>query len=301
MNTEWRLWPPGHRPLKPDEYSYGKDPRILTSLELDRKFMDKDPGLKKINTAVFIQCVGSREPERPYCSRVCCTHSVDNALQLKKLNPDMNVFVLYRDIRTYGEREYIYKEAREAGVIFIRYSLDDKPEVTIKDGQTSGQYHGSTSSAGRWKLKPICSPWPRRLFPTGMINWPIFSKFRSMRMVSLWSAMPSSGRLNLLPTVFFFAVWPTIPNPLMNPSPRARRPPPGPSPCWHEKRSIPAEQLPKQIRPCAVNAAYVCRFARIRHPHLRRKAPGPAKPRSIRSCARGAAYVWHPAARVPFI
>ncbi|MGD9281357.1 MAG: 4Fe-4S binding protein, partial [Desulfobacterales bacterium] len=117
------------------EYNYGQDPRILTSLELDRKFLDKDPALKKINTAVFIQCVGSREPERPYCSRVCCTHSIDNALQLKKLNPDMNVFVLYRDIRTYSEREYIYKEAREAGVIFIRYSLENKPEVNLKDGR----------------------------------------------------------------------------------------------------------------------------------------------------------------------
>jgi heterodisulfide reductase subunit A len=125
----------GASPLKPAEYSYGEDPRILTSLELDRKFINKDPDLKKLNTAVFIQCVGSREPERPYCSRVCCTHSVDNALQLKKLNPSMNVFVLYRDIRTYGEREYIYKEAREAGVIFIRFSLDGKPEVILKDGR----------------------------------------------------------------------------------------------------------------------------------------------------------------------
>ncbi len=125
----------GASPLKPAEYSYGEDPRILISLELDRKFIDKDPGLKKINTAVFIQCVGSREPERPYCSRVCCTHAIDNALQLKKLNPAMNVFVLYRDIRTYSEREYIYKEAREAGVIFIRFSLDRKPEVILKDGR----------------------------------------------------------------------------------------------------------------------------------------------------------------------
>jgi heterodisulfide reductase subunit A len=125
----------GASPLKPAEYSYGEDPRILTSLELDRKFLDKDPALEKINTAVFIQCVGSREPERPYCSRVCCTHAIDNALQLKKLNPDMNVFVLYRDIRTYGEREYIYKEAREAGVIFIRYNLESKPQVNLKDGR----------------------------------------------------------------------------------------------------------------------------------------------------------------------
>jgi heterodisulfide reductase subunit A len=125
----------GASALKPDEYSYGKDPRILTALELDHKFMQNDKTLKDLNTAVFIQCVGSREPERMYCSRVCCTHSVDNALQLKKLNPEMDVFVLYRDLRTYGERELLYKEAREAGVIFIRYALDNKPEVVLKDGK----------------------------------------------------------------------------------------------------------------------------------------------------------------------
>jgi heterodisulfide reductase subunit A len=125
----------GASPLKPDEYHYGDDPRILSSLELDRKFIDGDPGLKKINTAVFIQCVGSREPQRPYCSRVCCTHSIDNALQLKKLNPEMSVIILYRDIRTYGEREYLYKEARQAGVIFMRFTLDNKPEVILADGK----------------------------------------------------------------------------------------------------------------------------------------------------------------------
>jgi heterodisulfide reductase subunit A-like polyferredoxin len=121
----------------PTEYSFGKDPRIITSLDLDRKFIDKDPSLKDMNTAVFIQCVGSREPDRQYCSRVCCTHSIDNALELKKLNPDMDVFILYRDIRTYGERELIYKEAREAGVIFIRYAVDNKPDVAVKDGNVT--------------------------------------------------------------------------------------------------------------------------------------------------------------------
>jgi heterodisulfide reductase subunit A len=125
----------GASSLKPDEYNYGNDPRILTALELDRKFMENDASLKDLNTAVFIQCVGSREPERMYCSRVCCTHSVDNAVQLKKLNPDMDVFVLYRDLRTYAEKELLYKEAREAGVIFIRYTLDNKPEVVLKDGK----------------------------------------------------------------------------------------------------------------------------------------------------------------------
>ncbi|CAB1083203.1 heterodisulfide reductase, subunit A/methylviologen reducing hydrogenase, subunit delta [Olavius algarvensis Delta 1 endosymbiont] len=125
----------GASPLQPSEYNYGRDPRILTALELDRKFKDDEGSLKEIDTAVFIQCVGSREPERMYCSRVCCTHSVDNALTLKRLNPDMNVFIVYRDLRTYGEREYLYREAREAGVIFIRYTLDNKPVVDIKDGK----------------------------------------------------------------------------------------------------------------------------------------------------------------------
>ena len=129
----------GGHALKPTEYHYGDDPRILTSLELDKKLMNGDPDLKKAEAAVFIQCVGSREPERPYCSRVCCTHSIDNALELKKLNPDMSVYVLYRDIRTYGEREYLYKEAREKGVVFIRYSLEDKPKVSVKDGGLSIQ------------------------------------------------------------------------------------------------------------------------------------------------------------------
>jgi heterodisulfide reductase subunit A len=120
---------------KPEEYLYGKDPRVLTHQDLDRKFIDNDPSLKKVKTAVFIQCVGSREPGRPYCSRVCCTHSVESALHLKELNPDMEVAVLYRDIRTYGERELLYRKARQAGVLFIRFSLSQKPKVTAgKDG-----------------------------------------------------------------------------------------------------------------------------------------------------------------------
>jgi heterodisulfide reductase subunit A len=125
----------GARELKPEEYLYGKDPRVMTSLDLDQRFRNADPGLKKVKTAVFIQCVGSREPERPYCSRVCCTHSVESALQLKELNPDMNVYILYRDIRTYGEREYVYRKARLEGILFIQYSRDQKPRVSAgQDG-----------------------------------------------------------------------------------------------------------------------------------------------------------------------
>ena len=115
---------------KPREYLYGQDPRVVTHLELDRMFQRGEPSLKTFETAVFIQCVGSREPERPYCSRVCCTHTMESALHLKTLNPDVNVYVLYRDIRTYGEREYLYRKARLEGVIFIPYKADQKPLVS---------------------------------------------------------------------------------------------------------------------------------------------------------------------------
>jgi len=119
----------GATEFKPDEYLYGTDPRVVTHQELDRRFMDADPSLEDVKDAVFIQCVGSRNDERPYCSRVCCTHSMESAIHLKELNPDMNVSILYRDIRTYGEREYLYRKARAAGVLFFRYSRDQKPNV----------------------------------------------------------------------------------------------------------------------------------------------------------------------------
>ncbi len=104
----------------------------MTHLELDERFIADDPALRALNTAVFIQCVGSREPERPYCSRVCCTHAVESALHLKKLNPAMKVYVLYRDIRTYGEREYLYRDARLAGILFIPFTLQSKPQVSLE-------------------------------------------------------------------------------------------------------------------------------------------------------------------------
>jgi heterodisulfide reductase subunit A len=119
----------GASELKPDLYLYGKDPRVLTSLELDQRLIQKDPNLKKLQNVVFIQCVGSRIKERPYCSKVCCTHSVRNAITLKDLNPEINVFILYRDMRTYGLREDLYREAREKGIFFIRY--DDQKELRV--------------------------------------------------------------------------------------------------------------------------------------------------------------------------
>jgi len=115
--------------LKPDEYLYGQNPNVYTSLELDKLIAEQDAQVTGAQQAVFIQCVGSREPQRPYCSRLCCTHSVESAIELKRLKPEMDVFILYRDLRTYGEKELLYKEARELGVVFIRFDLDGKPQV----------------------------------------------------------------------------------------------------------------------------------------------------------------------------
>jgi heterodisulfide reductase subunit A len=130
----------GGTEYKPTEYLYGDDNRVMTHLELDEAM--KKGEISDPKAAVFIQCVGSRQPDRPYCSKICCTHTVKSALKLKEMSPDAEVYVLYRDIRTYGQREALYKEAREKGVIFIRYSLEEKPRVekagsdisvTIKD------------------------------------------------------------------------------------------------------------------------------------------------------------------------
>jgi heterodisulfide reductase subunit A len=134
----------GASEFKPDEYLYTKDPRVLTGLELDQKFIENDQSVKQLNSAVFIQCVGSRIPERPYCSKTCCTQSVKNALKLKELKPEMDIFILHRDIRTYGLREDLYREAREKGIQFLRYDLDkeltvdqDKKDIRIRFTDTS--------------------------------------------------------------------------------------------------------------------------------------------------------------------
>ncbi len=119
----------GAKELLPEEYLYGTDSRVVTSLELDDMFINGDKSLEETGTCVFLQCVGSRIPERPYCSRVCCTHSVVSALRLKEVKPDMDIFILYRDMRTYGLREEIYREARDKGIKFIRFDNEEDMNV----------------------------------------------------------------------------------------------------------------------------------------------------------------------------
>jgi heterodisulfide reductase subunit A-like polyferredoxin len=124
----------GAKEYEPKEYLYGEDERVLTQLELEHRLVAIDgffssPG-KGLRSIVMIQCVGSRDAERPYCSRLCCTEAVKNALKIKELSPTTAVYILYRDVRTYGFRESYYTKARQQGVVFIRYDGDKKPEVS---------------------------------------------------------------------------------------------------------------------------------------------------------------------------
>jgi heterodisulfide reductase subunit A len=123
----------GAQESKPTEYLYGEDRRVLTGQEFEE--LVHAPEAEKLpKRVVFIQCVGSREEGHMYCSRVCCRESVKNALALKKKRPEAEVYILFRDIRTYGFSERYYREARDSGVIFLRYEPEAKPTVENKDG-----------------------------------------------------------------------------------------------------------------------------------------------------------------------
>ena len=126
----------GAEPYRPEgEYLYNQNPNVLLSLDLDVEITENTERLKQAQAVAFIQCVGSRIPERPYCNKVCCAHSVENAIKLKVMNPEQEVYILYRDMRTYGERELLYQRARELGVVFIRFRLAEPPQVEEAGGR----------------------------------------------------------------------------------------------------------------------------------------------------------------------
>ncbi len=116
----------GAKPYEPTEYNYGKDQRVVTQNELEKVIAKGDFKAKNV---VMIQCVGSRNEEVSYCSRVCCSKAIKNAIKIKKGDPSIQVYILHKDIRTYGLRELLYKEASELGVIFVRHSEDTMPEM----------------------------------------------------------------------------------------------------------------------------------------------------------------------------
>jgi heterodisulfide reductase subunit A len=119
----------GAEEYKPTEYLYGEDDRVLTSVELGEQIAKGEERLMNARSLVMIQCVGCRNEDRNYCSRVCCSHSVKNALKLKEKNPGMDITIIFRDMRTYGFIEDYYREAADKGVKFIRYEPDDEPQV----------------------------------------------------------------------------------------------------------------------------------------------------------------------------
>ena len=121
----------GAREYEPTEFLYGQDDRVITHIELDRRLYDR--GAENLERVIMVQCVGSRNDENPNCSRICCQSAIKNAIQIKKLNPETDVYILYRDIRTYGLMEKYYREARRLGVLFFRFDKDHPPEVESTD------------------------------------------------------------------------------------------------------------------------------------------------------------------------
>ncbi|HXF06171.1 MAG TPA: FAD-dependent oxidoreductase [Blastocatellia bacterium] len=122
----------GAETYRPTEFLYGQDDRVMLHQELEERITTD--GFKAESVA-FIQCVGSRNKERPYCSRTCCSETIKHALKLKELDPDTQIYVLYREMRTYGFRETYYTKARKLGVAFIRYADDRPPTVVKRNGK----------------------------------------------------------------------------------------------------------------------------------------------------------------------
>jgi heterodisulfide reductase subunit A len=119
----------GAEEYKPTEYLYGQDDRVFTLLELEEQIAKGEARVVNAQSLVMIQCVGCRNEERNYCSRVCCNNAITCALKLKEINPQMDIYIIYRDMRTYGFAEEYYREAANREVKFIRYEPDDKPQV----------------------------------------------------------------------------------------------------------------------------------------------------------------------------
>jgi heterodisulfide reductase subunit A len=119
----------GAEEYKPTEYLYGQDDKVLTLLELEEQIAKRGDKVLNAQSLVMIQCVGCRNEERNYCSRVCCNNAITCALKLKEINPQMDIYIIYRDIRTYGFAEEYYREAANREVKFIRYEPEDKPQL----------------------------------------------------------------------------------------------------------------------------------------------------------------------------
>lgn len=121
----------GAEVYQPTEYLYGEDERVMTHLELEERIYAGDEKIKDAESIVMIQCVGCRNEDRNYCSRICCSESIKNALKLKELKPELEIYILFRDIRSYGYKEDYYREAASKEVRFIRYEPEAPPVVEV--------------------------------------------------------------------------------------------------------------------------------------------------------------------------
>jgi heterodisulfide reductase subunit A len=142
----------GAAELQGDDYLRGWDERVMTQRELEERIANSQSQISNLKSIVMIQCVGSRDAERPYCSRICCSQALKNALKVKEINPETEVIVLYRDLMSYGLKEEYYTRARAAGVIFIRYDVDHPPQVRSlkavrRRGETTAAENGPSPLA----------------------------------------------------------------------------------------------------------------------------------------------------------
>jgi heterodisulfide reductase subunit A len=115
---------------RPELYGLGSGQKVVTGMDLERMLKEDDPALADVKSVGFILCAGSLDENKPYCSRTCCSQSIKNAIRLKEQDPDRQVYVWFKEVRTFGLLEEYYTRARELGVIFTRYDNDSKPEVS---------------------------------------------------------------------------------------------------------------------------------------------------------------------------
>jgi heterodisulfide reductase subunit A len=120
---------------KEGEFLFGKDNKVILQSELEKILFNEPDKIKQLKSLVMIQCVGSRNEEHPYCSRICCAEAIKNALKAKEINPEINIVVLYRDIRTYGFKEKYYDEARKKGIIFLRFDENNPPQIKSENSK----------------------------------------------------------------------------------------------------------------------------------------------------------------------
>jgi heterodisulfide reductase subunit A-like polyferredoxin len=128
----------GGREYRGKAYLLGEDPRVITQGDFESRIANSDPSLSKAKSIVMIQCVGpwDEDPSQSfYCSRICCSVAIKNAIKMKELDPEASITVLYKDMRTYGFKEAFYTKAREKGVLFVRFDDKKKPSVSLSDGR----------------------------------------------------------------------------------------------------------------------------------------------------------------------